>query len=147
MTRALTRSFPVALAFLAVGGAAPMARAELPPWVYGQQQRQAPVVLRLQVLQAERKANEALVRGQVVKVWRQPRTLSLQPGQTIELRYGLPPERGPGMVGPSPLPLPRVGESLTAWLQPAPGAGPGPMLAPAAGGRSFGPSMETFREP
>jgi len=120
-------------------------RAELPPWVYGEQQRQAPVVVRLRVRQAERAGDEARVSGEVLRVWRQPPALSLQSGQTLRLRYSLPPRQGPSVLGPSSLPLPRVGEIVTAWLQALPG--PGPMFAPAAGGRSFGPSLESVREP
>jgi hypothetical protein len=124
---------------------APPTRAELPPWVYGEQQRRAPVVVRLRVREAERAGDEARVSGEVLRVWRQPRDLSLQRGQILKLRYTLPPRGGPGVVGPSTLPLPQVGEAVTAWLQPLPG--PGPIFAPAAGGRSFGPSLETFKEP
>ncbi len=143
----MTRPRPCSLApaLLALAFSASAARAELPPWVYGEQQRRAPVVVQLRVLQAEREGEEARVRGEVRRVWRQPRGLSLQAGQALELRYGLPPRRGPGVVGPTPLPLPRVGDSVTAWLQPLPGSRQ--TFVPAAGGRSFGPSMETVREP
>jgi len=103
------------------------------------------VVVRLRVREAERAGDEARVSGEVLRVWRQPRDLSLHRGQALKLRYTLPPRGGPGVVGPSSLPLPQVGETVTAWLQPLPG--PGPSFAPAAGGRSFGPSLETFKEP
>ena len=122
-----------------------MVNAELPPWVYGEQQRRAPVVVRLRVVQAEREGNEARVRGEVLRVWRQPATASLKPGQGIGLRYSLPPERAPGLVGPSSLPLPRPGEEVNAWLQPI--EGHRETFAPAAGGRSFGPSLENSRQP
>ena len=121
------------------------AHAELPPWAYGDQQRQAPVVVQLVVLSAARQGEEALVRGRVLRVERQPAAGSLKRGQTIEVRYSLPPQRAPGFVGPSPLRLPGVGEQLSAWLTPLPGRGGS--FAPAAGGRSFGPSMEEVHEP
>jgi hypothetical protein len=135
----------MATALFAVALSAPATRAELPPWVYGEQQRRAPVVVRLRVRQAERVGDEARVSGEVLRVWRQPRALTLLPGQTIRLHYNLSPRQGPGVVGPSSLPLPQVGETVTAWLEALPGLGP--TFAPAAGGRSFGPSLESFREP
>lgn len=120
-------------------------RAELAPWVYGERQRQAPVVVRLKVLQAAREGSEARVRGRVLQVWRQPSASGLKAGQTIALRYALPLERAPGWAGPSALPLPRQGQDLTAWLQPI--SGSPASFAPAAGGRSFGPSLESVKEP
>lgn len=144
--RRLTRfSLALAASLTALGVNPALVRAELPPWVYGERQRQAPVVVRLQVLQAEREGSEARVRGRVLRVWRQPATSGLKAGQTIGLRYSLPPERAPGFAGPSPLPLPRRGQELTAWLEPIPG-NPA-TFAPAAGGRSFGPFMEGVKEP
>jgi hypothetical protein len=144
MSRLWSRALPVLLA-LGIPGTWPgVARAELPPWVYGEQQRQAPVVVRLRIQRAERSGSEARVSGQVLRVWRQPEALSLKSGQSIGLRYSLPPEGAPGLVGPSSLPLPRKGEVVTAWLRALPGQG---LFAPAAGGRSFGPSMEEVREP
>jgi hypothetical protein len=150
MTR-LPRLFPpgpvVPLAFvLTTLGLSPASvRAELPPWVYGEQQRQAPLVVKLRVLEARREGNEAHVRGKVLGVWRQPAAARLKAGQTIGLRYSLPPKRAAGWAGPSSLPLPRQGEELKAWLQPISGS-PG-TFAPAAGGRSFGPSLESMHEP
>jgi hypothetical protein len=139
--------FCIALAasLTALGVNPALVRAELPPWVYGERQRQAPVVVRLQVLQAEREGSEARVRGRVLRVWRQPTAPGLKAGHTIGLRYSLPPEQAPGFAGPSPLPLPRRGQEITAWLQPIPGIPA--TFAPAAGGRSFGPSMEGVKEP
>jgi hypothetical protein len=145
MPRVPTFALPVAVALLVQGLNPGVVRAELPPWVYGEQQRRAPVVVRLRVLQAVRAGNEARVRGQVLRVWRQPGTASLKPGQAIGLRYSLPPEHALGWAGPSPLPLPRVGEVFNAWLQPVQGSLD--TFAPAAGGRSFGPLMEDSREP
>jgi hypothetical protein len=142
-----TLARPIAAALL-LGGLAldPLpTRAELPPWVYGDQQRQAPVVVRLVVLETAQRGDEASLRCQVLRVWRQPSTHGLKRGQTIQVRYSVPPQRPPGWVGPSALAVPRVGERLLAWLSPIandPGS-----FAPAAGGRSFGPSMEGFREP
>lgn len=144
--RRLTRlSLALAASLAALGVNPAVVRAELPPWVYGEQQRQAPVVVRLQVLQAEREGGEARVRGRVLRVWRQPATSGLKAGQTIGMRYSLPPERAPGWAGPSSLPLPRQGQELTAWLQPINGTAA--TFAPAAGGRSFGPSLEGLKEP
>ena len=145
MLRVPTFTLPVAAALLVQGLNPGVVRAELPPWVYGEQQRRAPVVVRLRVLQAERAGSEARVRGEVLRVWRQPSPASLKPGQAIGLRYSLPPERAPGWAGPAPLPLPRVGEVFNAWLQPVQGSRD--TFAPAAGGRSFGPLMEDSREP
>jgi hypothetical protein len=145
MSPLASRALPLSLALVVLGTSPGVARAELPPWVYGDQQRRAPVVVRLRILQAERSGSEARVRGEVRRVWRQPEALSLKAGQTIELRYALAPERPPGWVGPSALPLPGKGEVVNVWLRANP-VTPG-VFAPAAGGRSFGPSMETFREP
>ncbi len=145
MARIPTFALPFAVTLLLQGLNPAVVRAELPPWVYGQQQRRAPVAVRLRVLQAERSGSEARVRGQVSRVWRQPGTGSLKPGQAIDLRYSLPPEGARGWAGPSPLPLPRVGDVFNAWLQPI--AGSQDTFAPAAGGRSFGPLMEDSREP
>lgn len=131
---------------LAVGLLLPMAaRAELPPWVYGEQQRQAPVVVKIEVLHAAQVAGDWQVRGRVLEVIRQPSHGQLQPKQTIQLRYPLPDRRAPQMVGPSPVPQLRNGERVTAWVKPI--AGGIGQFEPAAGGRSFGPPMEGVVEP
>jgi hypothetical protein len=144
----LSPSFPrhlaLALSLSALGLSPGRVGAELPPWAYGEQQRLAPVVVNLRVLGAEREGREARVRGRVLRVWRQPAS-ALKTGQTLTIRYSLPPERAPGWAGPSPLPLPRQGEELKAWLQPI--GGQPATFAPAAGGRSFGPSLERFKTP
>ncbi|MEB3331595.1 MAG: hypothetical protein VKI83_03765 [Synechococcaceae cyanobacterium] len=118
-------------------------RGELPPWVYGQEQRQAPVVVDLQVERLNRQGESVTLQARLSRIRRQSVATQLRPGQTLRIVYNVPPQRAPGWAGPSPLPLLQVGERRTAWLQP----GPGGSWKPAAGGRSFGPSMEEFREP
>ena len=126
----------------------PPARAELPPWVYGQEQREAPLRLELEVLAVRRwpalQATQVLVQARVLAVVRQPRGGRLRPGDRLQLRYPQPPQHSSGWVGPAPLPLLTVGQRVPAWLAPDPAA-PGAYW-PAAGGRSFGPVMEAFRE-
>jgi hypothetical protein len=85
------------------------------------------------------------VRGVVLAIHRQRSPLRLRPGDTIELRYPVAPPRPGGWVGPSPIPLLQAGERVSAWLTPLPGQ-PG-LWAPAAGGRSFGPSLEDVQDP
>lgn len=131
-------------------GWAPTVRAELPPWVYGQEQRQAPYALELLVRSVHSKASGAepkqlQVQAQVLQVKRQPPGARLRAGNEISLTYALPPSRPSGWAGPAPLPELQAGERLPAWLAPDPSL-PGVYL-PAAGGRSFGPSMESEREP
>ena len=124
------------------------ARAELPPWVYGQEQREAPLRLELEVLAVQRwptlQPTQLLAQVRVLAVLRQPRAGRLRPGDRLQLRYPLPPARPSGWVGPAPLPLLTPGQRVPAWLAPDP-ADPG-LVRPAAGGRSFGPAMEAFRE-
>lgn len=122
-----------------------LARAELPPWVYGEQQRQAPVVLRLKVEQGINHGSDLHVQGRVLQVIRQPKSSQLKAGQRIWLVYGLPEPRPVAMVGPAPLPRLRAGETVTAWLQPIPSTRS--TFTPAAGGKSFGPTMEKALEP
>jgi hypothetical protein len=121
------------------------AHAELPPWVYAEEQRQAPLRLELQVLRAVASGEQLQVRGVVLAIHRQRSPLRLRPGDTIELRYPVPPPRPRGWVGPSPIPRLQAGERVSAWLTPLPGQ-PG-LWAPAAGGRSFGPSLEDVQDP
>jgi len=139
----------VALGALSLAGV-PAVRAELPPWVYGQEQRQAPYVLELLVrsvhtLPAGSDPEQLQVRAQVLEVKRQPPAARLRAGDAISLRYALPPSRPAGWAGPAPLPVLQPGEQLPAWLVPD-AALPG-VFKPAAGGRSFGPSLEREREP
>ncbi len=121
------------------------ARAELPPWVYGERQRQAPVVVDMEVRTVSRGEGDARARCRILRVRRQPGHGQLKAGQFIQVRTPLPPVRPPGWVGPSPLPVPRPGERLTAWLTPVDGVLG--TFEPAAGGHSFGPSLEEVRDP
>ena len=131
---------------LALGLPSPLAaRAELPPWAYAEQQRQAPVVVELEVLRAAQVASQWQVLGRVVKVIRQPSTGRLLSNQRLIIRYPLPEGRSAGMVGPAPVPLLHRGEKVRAGIQPLPGELGN--FAPAAGGRSFGPPMEEVMEP
>ena len=148
------RPLPVAVLLGSLLGAAtwlaplPPAQAELPPWVYGQEQRAAPLRLELEVLTVQRwpllQPSQLLVRAQVLAVIRQPRGGRLRPGDRLQLRYPLPAQHPRGWVGPAPLPLLSAGERVPAWLAPDP-AGSG-VYRPAAGGYSFGPEMEAVRE-
>lgn len=139
------RAFSLALLSTCAVLAPTMARAELPPWVYGEQQRQAPVVLRMAVEKEAQHGGDLHVQGRVLQVIRQPKSSQLQAGQRIWLVYGLPEPRSVAMVGPSPLRMLRMGETVTAWMLPIPSARSA--FSPAAGGRSFGPSMEEAVEP
>ena len=125
-------------------------RAELPPVVYAQEQRQAPYALELLVRSVHRTGSVAAgqqlqVVAQVLEVKRQPAGARLKPGDQIRLSYGLPPARPQGWAGPSPVPPLEPGERVPAWLSLDP-AQPG-HFQPAAGGRSFGPSLEAVVEP
>ena len=140
----LWRSASAGLAALLLTALQP-ARAELPPWVYAEEQRQAPLRLEFQVLRAVASGEQLQVRARVLAIQRQRSPLRLRPGNTIELRYPLPPPRPRGWVGPSPIPRLAAGERVSAWLTPLSGQ-PG-LFAPAAGGRSFGPSLEDVQDP
>ena len=138
---------PALQASLALLAALPgPARAELPPWVYGEEQRGAPLQAELQVLAVQvSPAGELRAQARLLRIVRQPLPPRLRPGQTIAVAYSLPPARPQGWVGPAPLPRLRAGQRLPAWLAPDPAqAG---VYRPAAGGRSFGPSLEAVREP
>ncbi|MFM2081136.1 MAG: hypothetical protein RLZZ219_1818 [Cyanobacteriota bacterium] len=141
------RAVPVLLAVLAGISGPPLlapARAELPPWVYGQEQRQAPLRAEALVLRVQLDAGRQ-VRAQLrlLRIQRQPPPAGLRSGQTIRLAYVLPPERPQGWAGPAALPLLRPGQRLPVWLTADP-ADPA-LFRPAAGGRSFGPSLEEAR--
>jgi hypothetical protein len=118
--------------------------------VYAQEQRQAPYALELLVRSVHRTGTVAAgqqlqVVAQVLEVKRQPAGARLKLGDQILLDYALPPARPQGWVGPSPVPALEPGERVPAWLSPD-RARPG-RFQPAAGGRSFGPSLEAMVEP
>lgn len=120
----------------------PSAKAELPPYVYADQQRQAEVVVRLKVLQTRRSQNELTVLARVLRVNRQPAPATLRQGQDLRLRYPLPIWHRQGWVGPSPVPVLKPGEQVTAWLnRESPTSA---WFRPAAGGHSFGPAVEAM---
>jgi hypothetical protein len=134
------RAFSLALLSTCAVLGPTMARAELPPWAYGEQQRQAPVVLRMAVEQGVNRGGDLHVQGRVLQVIRQPKSGQIKAGQRIWLVYGMPEPRPVAMVGPAPVRRLLSGEKVTAWLQPIPATRSA--FSPAAGGKSFGPSME-----
>ena len=121
-------------------GGTTAARAELPPAVYAEEQRRAEVVAVLRVISTRRHQDTLSVQARILELKRQPNGSHLQGGQVIQLRYALPVWRRPGWVGPSPIPVLQPGQQVTAWLNRE--AGSNAWFHPAAGGRSFGPSME-----
>lgn len=130
------------LVLIAVISAALPGRAELPPSVYADQQRRAAAVVELRVLQTLRHADELRVDARVMAIRRQTLARPLAVGQRLRLRYGLPVWRRQGWVGPSPVPVLKRGQQVTAWLDQD--AADGVWFHPAAGGVSFGPSMESL---
>lgn len=141
MTPAL-RISAVPLALIGACSLSGVARAELPPYVYADQQRAAQAVVQLQVLQTLRQGQELSVKARVLAIRRQSLSPRLRVGQTLSLRYPLPVWRRQGWVGPSPVPVLKQGEQVTAWLNRD--TAQGPWFKPAAGGFSFGPSMESM---
>ena len=138
--------WPIFLLTGALAGLMPgAAQAELPPWAYGEQQRQAKVVMKLKVQGVVPVGGELKASCWVLKVLLQPPSGQLRAGQRMELSYPLPSWRQPGLVGPSPLRALSPGKEIKAWLNPIPGAIG--HFAPAAGGRCFGPPMERVLEP
>lgn len=139
----LVRITAFALGVTALLMVMPPVQAELPPFVYADQQRQAEVVVLLRVVQTLRRQKELTVQARVLEVKRQAARLPLRQGQIIRLRYDLPTWHRQGWVGPSPVPVLKEGQQVTAWLdrEPAPGSS---WFRPAAGGLSFGPSLETL---
>ena len=139
---------PLSLGVLCLAASLP-ARAELAPWVYGEQQRQAPLVVDLRILEVAplpAGAEGLRLRGRVLTVKRQARGSGVRTDQVLTLRLPPPPRLSqPPMVGPAPLRAPAVGSRVTAWLKPAPERAA--LWLPAAGGRSFGPSLEASLDP
>ena len=139
---------PLSLSVLGLAASLP-ARAELAPWVYGEQQRQAPLVVDLRILEVAplpAGAEGLRLRGRVLTVKRQARGSGVRTDQVLTLRLPPAPRLSqPPMVGPAPLRAPAVGSRVTAWLKPAPERAA--LWLPAAGGRSFGPSLEASLDP
>ena len=114
----------------------PIAQAELPPAVYAERQRQAAVVVDLEVQRISLIGTEVHIRAKVLGVQRRPRGSSLEAGQRIDLFYSHPEQHPAGWVGPGPIPMLERGQQTRAWLNPLPDRPGG--FAPAAGSQSFG---------
>ena len=121
-----------------LGGALtqPIARAELPPAVYAERQRQAAAVVDLEVQRISLIGTEVHIRAKVLGVQRRPRGSSLEAGQRIDLFYSHPEQHPAGWVGPGPIPMLERGQQTRAWLNPFPDRPGG--FTPAAGSQSFG---------
>ncbi len=114
----------------------PTARAELPPEVYAARQRQAAVVVDLEVQRISVIGTELHIRAKVLAVRRRPRGSSLEAGQRIDLFYSHPERHPASWVGPGPIPMLHRGQQTRAWLNPLTDR-PGGFM-PAAGSQSFG---------
>ena len=153
MVRAPVPRVAPLVALLAAGVMAvlplPPARAELPPWVYAEEQRAAPLKLEIAVQRVQRwpvlQPTRLLVEARVLAVLRQPRGSDLRAGASLLLSYPLPASHADGWVGPAPLPLLQPAQRLPAWLEPDPDRRG--LYRPAAQGRSFGPSFEGLQQP
>ena len=133
-----------------VAAAAAPARSELPPWVYGDDQRRAPLVAEIRVDRSQARGPIQTLKAKVLTVRRQIKGLALRPGSLIEIVFNRPPTQPMGWAGPSPIPVLSPGTRTLAWLSPLPNQEPTQApyrFAPAAGGRSFGPSLEDVMEP
>jgi hypothetical protein len=120
-----------------VGSLVPaIGRAELPPTVYAERQRQALVVADLEVQRVSRNEDEVHLRAKVLAVRRLSKGVVLETGQRIDLQYTSPQKRWPGFVGPGAIPVPVRGQQVRAWLNPIKDRPGG--FAPAAGSQSFG---------
>ena len=113
------------------------ARAELPPAVYAERQRQAAVVVDLEVQRISVIGTEVHIRAKVLGVQRRPKGSSLETGQRIDLFYSHPEQHPAGWVGPGPIPMLERGQQTRAWLNPLADRAGG--FAPAAGSQSFRP--------
>jgi hypothetical protein len=115
--------------------APPTARAELPPAVYAERQRQAAVVVELEVQRISLIGTELHIRAKVLAVQRRPRGSSLEAGQRIDLVYSNPERHPANWPGPGPIPMLQRGQQTRAWLNPLADRPGG--FTPAAGSQSF----------
>jgi len=115
--------------------APPIAWAELPPAVYAERQRQAAVVVDLEVQRISVIGAELHIRAKVLAVQRRPRGSSLEAGQRIDLFYSHPERHPANWSGPGPIPMLQRGQQTRAWLNPLADR-PG-VFSPAAGSQSF----------
>ena len=130
---------PLSLGLLGLGllglAAVVPARAELAPWVYGEQQRQAPLVVDLRILEVAplpAGAEGLRLRGRVLAVKRQVRGGGVRTNQVLTLRLPPVPRRSqPPMVGPAPPAATRGGKPGDGLA--AAGAGAGRPLAAGSG--------------
>jgi len=133
-----------------VAAAAAPARSELPPWVYGDDQRRAPLVVEIRVERSQAHGPIQTLQAKVLAVRRQSKGLALRPGSLLEILFNRRPAQPMGWAGPNPIPVLAPGTRTLAWLSPLPNQEPTHAphrFAPAAGGRSFGPSLEEVMEP
>jgi hypothetical protein len=146
MAQLLSRA---AAALLLVGVASP-AWAELPPWVYSDEQRRAPLVAEIRIEQNQSQGLLQTLRARVLSIRRQSLQPPLRSGSMIEIAYERPAQRQLGWAGPSPIPELPPGSRSWAWLTPLASTATRASLrrfTPAAGGKSFGPSLETLQDP
>lgn len=112
--------------------------AELPPSAYEAMQREAPDVLRINVLTVtradgpENDQEKVDILAEVLKVGRSASKLKV--GDIITISYVRAIRQPDDWVGPGEVPVPEEKDETVAYLKPIEGA---PDYAPAAGAMSF----------